>query len=53
MDSGITVINIPKQKINSKLNDNIFVIGGKATLSCFYLMVKQYSGRQNIYLLVK
>lgn len=30
MDSGITVINTHKQKINSELNDNIFVIEGKA-----------------------
>lgn len=51
MDSGITVINLHKQKINSKLNDNIFVIEGKAIFSCFDLMIKQCSaGKIFIYL---
>lgn len=40
MGSGITVINIHKQKINGKLNDNIFVIEGKAIFSCFHLLVE-------------
>lgn len=40
MDSDITLINIHKQKINSKLNENISVTEGKAIFSYFYLMVK-------------
>lgn len=40
MDSGRTVINIRKQKINSKLNDNISIIEGKAIFSCFDLLVE-------------
>lgn len=40
MDSDITLINIHKQKINSKLNENISVTEGRAIFSCFYLMLK-------------
>lgn len=40
MDSGITVINTHKHKINSKLSDNIFAIEGKAVFNSFYLIIK-------------